>query len=139
MEVYIHQAPEKFYDGYEEYRLTFGMVNNSAKTLNEYRIDVEVPNAFISQSTSFNAEVESNRTPDRRLFRAENKDRPVTILRPGDKQPAFFILTLVVSPGMKETDAMNEKIIVKVFAGDTMTQKIQTTVKDLLAMPLGFG
>jgi hypothetical protein len=40
---------------------------------------------------------------------------------------------------MKETDAMNETIIVKVFAGDTMTQKIQTTVKDLLAMPLGFG
>jgi hypothetical protein len=51
----------------------------------------------------------------------------------------FFILTLVVSPGMKETDAMNEKIIVKVFAGDTMTQKIQTTVKEILAMPPSFG
>ncbi len=139
LEVYIHQAPDKFYDGYEEHVLRFGLVNNSAKTLNEYRVDVEVPNAFISQSTTSNAEVESNRTPDRRLFRAESKDRPVTSLRPGDKQPAFFILTLVISPGITETDAINQKITIKVFAGDIMTQKIEMTVKEILALSPSFG
>lgn len=139
LEASLHQVPDKFYDGYEEHVLRIGLVNNSTKTLDDFRLDVEVPNAFLNQSTIYDAEVENNRTATHRLFRAESKDRNINQLRPGDKASQFFITTLVIPPGLEESDTLDQKITVKVFAGDAMTQKIEMTVKEILAMPPSFS
>jgi hypothetical protein len=139
LEATVNHVPVKSYDGYSEHSLIVGLVNNSNKTLSDYRIEIEVPNSVINHSTSYNAEVEGRRTAESRFFRSEGKDHIVKTLRPGDKDRSFFKIDLVIPPEETKDYSPDQKIVVKVFAGDAMTQKIEKTMKELLAMAPSFG
>jgi len=139
LEATLHQVTERVYDGYEEHALRVGLVNNSAKTLSDYRIEVEVPNTFLNQSTGYQAEVENRRTAEYRVFRMEGKDSSVKTLRPGDKAPSFLKVTLVIPPKAEENNALDKMVVTKVFASDVMTQKIEKTVREILEMTPSFG
>lgn len=135
----VNHVPEKHYDGYREHALLVGLVNNSSKTINEFWVEVELPDAITNQSTTYMAEVQGRRTHDTRYFRQESKNSGTKTLRPGDKVQSFFKIDLVIPPGAKEGGSLDRKITVKVFAGDDMTQKIELTVRQLLTLEPSFG
>jgi len=138
LEATLHQVTERAYEGYEEHGLRIVLVNNSSKTIDDFRVDIEIPNAFINQSTTYAAEVENRRTASYRVFRADGKRHNIQKLHPGDRVPNFFITTLIIPPGAAEGDALDQRIVVKVYADDIMTQRIEKTVREVLEMPPSF-
>lgn len=139
LEATLNQVPERVYEGYKEHRLTIGIVNNSPKTLSDHRVEAEVPNAVLNQSTGYGAEIENRRTAEYRYFRAYGKDRNPKDLHPGDGIPQFFTVPLLVPPDAEQSGALEKKVVVKVFAGDVMTQRIERTVREILEQPPSFG
>jgi class 3 adenylate cyclase len=139
LEASINHVPVKAYEGYVEHSLIIGLTNNSPKTLDDFRVEIRIPDAFINQSTSYHAEVEGRRTADFRFFRMEGKDHDVRVLRPGDRVQTFFKIDLVIPPGAQASASYDQRIVVEVFAGDDMTQKLELTMRMLLAFPPSFG
>lgn len=139
LEATINHVPVKAYDGYVEHALIIGLINNSARTLNDFRVEIQIPNAFINQSTGYHAEVVGRRTAEYRFFRMEGKDHDIKSLRPGDGVQSFFKIDLVIPPEAAESAAYDQRIIAQVFVGDDMAQKLELTVRMLLALPPSFG
>ena len=132
--------PETVSGGNEPHQLIIGLVNNSPKTLTDYRVEVEIPRAVLNSSTGFgDTEVESRSTRDHRFFRMEGKHHREQTLRPGDKIKQFFKPTLIITPEVKTSNALDQKITVSVFDGDVLTQKIEKTVREILEAPPNFG
>lgn len=124
----VNHVPARAYDGCEEHSLIIGLINNSAKTLTDYRVELEIPDTFVNQSTTYHIEVEGRRTAAYRFFRSEGKDHHVKTLRPGDVDRNFIKMDIVIPPEARESGALDQKIIVKVFAGDDMTYREADTV-----------
>lgn len=139
LEATINHVPVRAYEGYREHTLNVGLINNAPRTLDDYRIEIEVPNSVINQSTGYSTEVESRRSSQYRFFRSEGKDHSVKSLRPGDRDKTFWKIDLLLPPGAEESGALDEKIIISVFAGDERTQRNEMTVRELLAQPPNFG
>lgn len=136
----INHVPETVSGGNEPHQLIIGLVNNSLKTLTDYRVEVEIPRAVLNPSTSFGAtEVESRSTWEHRFFRMEGKHHRDQTLRPGDKIKQFFKPMLIITPEAKSSNALDQKITVSVFNGDVLTQKIEKTVREIFEQQPSFG
>jgi hypothetical protein len=140
LEAQINHVPEPHSGGYEPHLLIVGLVNNSARTLTDYRVEAEIPRAVLNPSTSFgDIEVESRGTLEHRFFRMEGKHHREQTLRPGDKIKQFFKPTLIITPEVKSSNALDQKITVSVFVGDVMTQKIEKSVREIFEQQPSFG
>ena len=139
LETTLNQVPGRPFDGYKQHDLIVGIVNNSSKTIQEFRVEVELPNAITNQSTTYGVEVQERRTPTTRYFRIEGKNHNIQALYPSDRRSEFFRIDLIIPPDAEEGGALEQKIVVKVFAGDAMTQKIEKTVREVLAQTPSFG
>lgn len=135
LEAVINQVPE----GDKQHKLIVRLVNNSTKTLSDHRVEAEIPNALLNQSTGYGAEVVERRTQEYRYFRAYGKDRNPKVLHPGDVIRQFFIVSLVIPSDAEESGMLDKKIVVTVFAGDVMTQRIEKSVREILQQPPNFG
>jgi hypothetical protein len=133
----LHAVINHVPDGAQEHRIIIGLINDSPATLSDYRIEFEVPNSFLNQSTGRSAEVESRRTKDYRFFRLTSKDSSHGPLYPGDKAPRFFSVNILNVAA--EGDSANQTIRLGVFAGEVLTQKIEISLKEILDMPPSFG
>jgi hypothetical protein len=133
----LHAIINHVPDGAQEHRIIIGLVNDSPATLTDYRIELEVPNAFLNQSTGRSAEVESRRTNDHRFFRMMSKDSSVGHLYPGDRAPRFYSVNILNSAAVG--DSANQKIRLSVFSGEVLTQKLEISLKEILETPPSFG
>jgi hypothetical protein len=133
----LHAVINHVPDGAQEHRLIIGLVNDSPATLTDYRIELEVPNSFLNQSTGRSAEVESRRTTDYRFFRMMSKDSSIGPLYPGDRAPRFYSVNILSSVAVG--DSANQIIRLSVFSGEVLTQKLEMSLKEILDMPPSFG
>jgi hypothetical protein len=133
----LHAIVNQVPDGAHEHRFTIGLINDSPATLSDYRVELEVPNAFLNQSTGRSAEVESRRTKDYRFFRLTSKDSSHGHLYPGDRAPRFLSVNILNTAATG--DSANQKVKLSVFSGEVLTQKIEMSVKEILEMPPSFG
>jgi serine/threonine protein kinase/CheY-like chemotaxis protein len=139
LEAIVNHVPVRGYEGFMEHSLIVGLINNSAKRVTDFRVEVELPDAFTNQSTTYMAEVRERRTPTSRYFRAESKDRPTKTLYPGDRVREFFKIDLIIPPVSKRDEILEQKITVKVFAGDDMTHEVMKSVRSVLEQAPSFG
>jgi hypothetical protein len=133
----LHAVVNHVPDGAQEHRLTIGLINNSPATLNDYRIELEIPNSFLNQSTGRSAEVESRRTNDYRFFRLTSKDSSRGPLYPCDRAPRFFSINILNDAATG--DSANKKVKLSVFSGEVLTHKIEMSLKEIFDMPPSFG
>ncbi len=135
----IKHTPEKFYEGTEEHSFIVGLVNNSEKTITDFRAEIVMPNAFLNQNTHYGPEVQDRRTDETRFFRITNKTHGIQSLYPEDKIPRAFVNTLIVQPSMKGTDVMKKKLTVTVFDGGERSDKVEMTVEEFLSLPYDYS
>lgn len=133
----INHVPDRRYNDYQVHKLFLGLVNDSSSTLIDYRIELEVPNSLLNQSTSYSAEVANRRTSEYRVFRLTSKDGSHGPFYPGDREPRFLLLDILVHDSIG--DGINKKVRVSVFSGDVLTQKLETSLKEIMETPPSFG
>lgn len=106
-----------------KYDLRVTLVNKGNTKIDDYRIDVEFPYAFLNQSTMFAREIRGRRTQTHWFFRVTNADHNNHILYPGDSLQ-FFSIDYHVDDGIARSSAMNETLRITAYAGDEITRQL---------------
>jgi hypothetical protein len=122
-------------DEREQYELTFSVKNLSNKPVNEYRIEVEFPSAFLNPGWHPQWEEAERATATHRFFRMTQAyfDRGQTkwILY-GDDTRRLFMIEYHVDEKNHRTEFLQQEIWVTALIGDTVVRRLQKPMRDLV-------
>lgn len=114
--------------GIDYYDFRVSLRNDGTTTVREFRIEIEVPNIYLNQSTIYAAEV--RRTPESRLFRNTQKNFNNLVLYPGDAYPVFGVGYQITKEQYRA--GIRDSIVVSVYAGDQMLSKSGHPIANML-------
>lgn len=114
----------------EQCGLSINLINEGAKTIRDFRVDVLFPNDFLSQYTQYALEVQDKRTETHRLFRilpSFNGGKPIY---PGDKITPR--ISYEVSAEHKVNKSLRQKVFIDVFVEDNHVSKIEKEMSEFV-------
>jgi hypothetical protein len=108
--------------GIDYYDFRIKLRNDGPATARQYRIEIEIPNAFFRSNSTYPAEVKDHNRGDVHLFRFTEQGHPGFTLYPGDT--SYYLILLDYSVSMEQYIQItgNETIKVSLFSGDELLQ-----------------
>ena len=99
--------------GLDYYNFNIKLRNDGARTVRQYRIEVEIPTSFSTSRATYSAEVKTHSRGDIRLFRFTEQGHPGFALYPGDTSD--YIILLDYSVTMDQYIQITSKEIIRVL------------------------
>jgi hypothetical protein len=113
---------------YYDFRLT--LRNGGQTAVREFRVEIEVPNKYLNQATTYGAEVIDRRTPEKRLFRHTQANFRGFILYPKESRLVFSVGYVV--PTQVYTEGTDDVITVTILSGDRRLSKTEYPISGML-------
>ncbi len=113
------------------YDFRIGLRNDGSTTVKDFRLEVEIPNAYANPSHSSVAEVREHMRGDVTLYRRTEKQLRDFILYPNDTWKHVLNLDFLVNE-RQYIDGITENIIVIVYTGDTLLSRKPHPIVTLL-------
>jgi hypothetical protein len=124
LEIKTEFHPIRSYDELVQYDLNITLSNIGNIVVADYRVEIEIPNAFLNQATNYHAEVKDRRTPTHRFFRHTNKHFNDRVLYPGDSL-MIFAIDYSVDENIARSESMKDTLQIRAYAGnDRVDQKV---------------
>jgi hypothetical protein len=114
----------------DSYDFRIALRNDGSTTVRDFRLDIDFPNAYLNQSTSYGCEIESRRTPERRLFRVTPDKFANMVLYPGDSQDVFAVGFQVTKAHYIE--GISDSVSISIYRGDDLLSRIDKPIADML-------
>jgi len=114
----------------DHYDLRVAVRNDGNTAMNNYRVDVDIPNSYTNQSTLYVAEVPNRRTAQRRIFRMTRDSHGGAILYQGDTSPQLLLDFLITEKQYKE--GVRDSIFISIFANDHLSSKKEYPIASML-------
>lgn len=115
----------------EHYGWQIKLLNTSAKTVTDFRVDIKFPNIFLNQHTTYVIEVIEKRTDEYRLFRTTNLLHNNPLIYPDDDF-LVFIGSYSLNDKMRENGDLEKKVTISVFSSDFLIDKVEMKMSELV-------
>ena len=119
--------------GIDYYDFRIRLHNDGAKTVRQYRIEVEIPNAFFRSTSIYTAEVKNHSRGDVRVFRFTEQGHPGFALYPGDTSDYIILLDYSVSIEQYIQIKGDEVIKISLYSGDELLEQKECAIADYLS------
>ena len=107
--------------------------NDGQKTVREYRIEVEIPNAYATSNSFYPAEVKPHPRGDVRLWRFTERDHPGFTLYPGDTSDYVLMLDYYLRIPQYVEITAGDIIKVLLYSGDDLLESREYRIADFLS------
>jgi hypothetical protein len=116
--------------GIDFYDFRVSLRNDGETTVRDFRVDVQLPNAYMNQYTIYAAEVTERRTAEWRLFRHTQKHFPGRVFYPGD---TYLVMSADYQVTKEQYRAgITESITVTVYSDDRLVSKNVYPIANML-------
>jgi hypothetical protein len=116
-------------DSQTAFEINVSLNNTGEKKIEDYRLEIEIPAATLSEYTTYAAEVVSKRNGTHRLFRILPKAHNNPQIFPGDKLKLFGT-TLTVPTS--DTRLLSLPVTMNLFIGDKVSDALSVPLEKLL-------